>query len=184
VANPCAAAACNPCNPCAAGGASAELTGAEALAAYDCLLEDLAKAYGKSGLAIARDYQGWDLFSAAPYESSTHGGRYVHNYSSEPAYGRFEEAGVMPVGAMMAKDSFTVSAKGEVEIGPLFIMEKMASGFNPQSNDWRYTMVMPDGSIFGQTMGKASDQMQFCADCHLATETDSLFFMPEEARAK
>jgi hypothetical protein len=161
-----------------------ELTPAEALAAYDCLLEDLAKAYRKSGLAIARDYQGWGLYSASPYQSATHGSRYVHNYANEPAYGRFEEAGVMPAGAVAAKDSFTVSAKGQVEVGPLFIMEKMASGFSPETNDWRYTMVMPDGAIFGQTKGKASDQMQFCADCHLATDTDSLFFLPEEFRAK
>ena len=154
------------------------------MAAYDCLLEDLAKAYGESGLAIARDYQEWKLYSTSPYQSATHGSRYVHNYSNEPAYGRFEDAGAMPKGAVMAKDSFTVSAKGQAKIGPLFIMEKMGSGFSPATDDWRYTMVMPDGSLFGQTKGKASEQMQFCADCHLATDTDSLFFMPEEVRRK
>lgn len=162
-----------------------KLSDAEALAAYDCILEALGAAYGKSGLDSAVSYQAWDVYSRAPYGSATHGGRYVHNYASEAAeaYGAFEKAGVMPEGAKLAKDSFRVTDAGAVQIGPLFIMEKMGPGFSPASNDWRYTMVLPDGSVAGSTGGEGSEKMQFCADCHLATASDSMMFIPEKYRS-
>jgi hypothetical protein len=187
--NPCAAA--NPCSPCGAGNpcavsASAGLSDAEALAAYDCVLEALGAAYAKSGLESAVSYQAWDIYSTAPYGSATHGGLYVHNYANEAAeaYGAFENAGVMPEGAKLAKDSFRVTEAGAVQVGPLFIMEKMGSGFSPASNDWRYTMVLPDGTVAGSTGGEGSGKMQFCADCHLATASDSMMFIPEKYRSE
>ena len=51
-------------------------------------------------------------------------------------------------------------------------MEKMAAGFNADSNDWRYTMIMPNGSIFGTTNGNNSSKVQFCIDCHQAVQPD------------
>ena len=146
----------------------------------------MAKAYGKSDLGMARSYQGWDLYSTAPYLSATHGERYVHNYanSAASAYAKYEASGTMPEGAKLAKDSFTVGADGAVTLGPLFLMEKLAAGSSPETGDWRYTMVMPNGAIFGRTMGAGSDKVQFCADCHMATDTDSMWFLPEEYRVK
>ena len=90
----------------------------------------------------------------------------------------------MPVGARIAKDSFTVSPAGQVAVGPLFMMEKMQDGFNDASDDWRYAMIMPDGSLFGVTGGQDDQQVQFCAECHaaVAEDQDSLFFLPEEFR--
>ena len=67
--------------------------------------------------------------------------------------------------------------------GALFLMEKMPDGFNHASGNWRYTMIMPDGSIFGTTGGVGAKQVQFCISCHLAVEhQDHLFFIPEEYR--
>ena len=128
--NPCAAAKCNPCNPCAAGGT--ELTDAEAVAAYDCLLNELKAAYAKSGNDIAVSYADWPRYSKQSYQSGTHGGRYVQNYANAKAraYGAYENAGQMPSGAVLAKDSFGVKAGGRVSPGPLFLMEKMNAGFN------------------------------------------------------
>jgi hypothetical protein len=60
----------------------------------------------------------------------------------------------LPAGSVVAKDSFAVTAAGDVFAGPLFIMEKMSQGFNAASRDWRYTMIMPDGSVFGVTNGR------------------------------
>jgi hypothetical protein len=64
-------------------------------------------------------------------------------------------------------------------------MEKMAEGFDAASDDWRYAMIMPDGSLFGMTGGQGSQNVQFCAECHaiVADDQDSLYFMPEEFRA-
>ena len=60
----------------------------------------------------------------------------------------------MPVGTAIAKDSFSVSADGRIGIGPLFVMQKMPAGFSPPGKDWKYSMITPDGVIFGQTRGK------------------------------
>ncbi|UCH76281.1 MAG: cytochrome P460 family protein [Rhodospirillales bacterium] len=164
------------------------MTDAEAAMAYDCVIGQLRAAYGKSGNAVAADYQGWQRYSRVAYQSATHGGRYVQNYANSKgrAYGAFEKAGRMPVGSTLAKDSFTVGAKGQVSPGPLFIMEKMSAGFNPDGGDWKYTMIMPNGAVFGVTGGKNAAGMQFCVDCHIAVgdDQDSMMLLPEEYRVQ
>ena len=182
--NPRSAAACNPCNPCG-GAAAAELTQAESVAVYDCLVPKMLASYAKSGHPTAKIYMTWRRYSISPYQSATHGARYVQNYANETgrSYGNFEDAGQMPIGATLAKDSFAAAGNGKVGVGPLFLMEKMPSGFNEQSGNWKYTMIMADGSLFGETNGKNSAGMQFCIDCHAAAaDFDHLFFLPEELR--
>ena len=183
--NPCAAK--NPCNPCA-GAEAAEISPAEAKGAYDCLVGELKAAYAKAGLTTVKDYTRWTNVNTAPYQSATHGSRYVNNYANKRAasfYVKFEESGKMPAGAVLAKDSFVVHPDGRVGVGPLFVMEKMNAGFSAASGDWRYTMVMPDGSKFGETKGENADRVKFCVGCHVAAEdTDNMFFLPEEYRAR
>jgi hypothetical protein len=155
------------------------------LAAYKCILEEMRAAYAKSGNATAVSYTNWPRFSSQSYNSATHGGRYVQNYTNgkAKAYGKYENVGTMPAGATIAKDSFTVAADGRVGVGPLFLMEKMPAGFSPEGNDWKYTMIMPSGAVFGETGGKNAAGMTFCMECHAtAAETDHLMFMPEEYR--
>lgn len=145
-------------------------------------------AYARSGLSAAADYSTWRAYSRVPYQSSTHGNRYVHNYANAVgrAYAGFENSGIMPRGTILAKDSFTVSPTGVVGVGPLFLMEKMQSGFNTASGDWRYTMVMGNGSIAGTTGGAGSNMMQMCVECHAAVgdTQDHMFFLPEELRVR
>ena len=181
--NPCGAA--NPCNPCG-GAAAVELTAAEAQKAYDCILSEMRQAYAKSGLAVASAYPKWKRYSKVAYQSATHGARFVQNYANDAAksYGRFEKAGKMPAGAYLVKDSFSVTKDGKIGVGPLFVMRKMAAGWNPASGDWKYAMVMPDGAFFGETKGKNAANMKFCIDCHIAVaeDQDSMMFMPKEFR--
>ncbi|MDA1097653.1 MAG: cytochrome P460 family protein [Proteobacteria bacterium] len=164
-----------------------ELTAAEARGAYDCLIKDLVAGYGKSGLPVAGYYKDWKNYASQPYVSDTHGGRYVNNYGNSLAdsYGEYEKAGRMPVGAVLAKDSFVAKGNGKLAAGPLFLMEKMPAGFNKDSGNWRYTMVLPNGQVFGTTNGADSAKMKFCYECHMsvAEEQDSLMFLPEEYRA-
>ncbi len=223
--NPCAANPCaaNPCaaNPCASAPA-AKLSDAEAAATYERIAKDLRVGYAKSDHPVATAYFTWKHYNKVPYVSETHGGRFVNNFANDvaQAYGKFEKAGVMPQGSVLAKDSFGAppaksgaanpcaaknpcaanpcavknpcaanpcaanpcAASGKVRPGPLFIMEKMSAGFSPESGDWRYTMIMPDGSVFGATKGRNADKVQFCADCHGGADNDSMFFLPEEYR--
>jgi hypothetical protein len=159
-----------------------ELTETELATAYDCVMAAMQQAYGASGFEVARTYQGWPRFSRAPYQSATHGNRYVQNYASPngaAAYGEFEAIGQMPAGAIAAKDSFIVQPDGTLALGPLFVMEKLSPGSSSGTGDWRYTMVMPNGEVV------AGAQTRFCADCHMAAaQTDSLFFVPEKYRIK
>jgi len=188
--NPCAANACNPCNPCGPCGASAvadvELEPAEANSTYDCLKADMKASYAKSDLDHAAYYTDWKVFSKAPYASGTHGGRHVSNYANavaEEAYLKYEENGKMPVGSVLAKDSFAVQTDGRAVVGPLFIMEKMAAGFNKASGNWKYTLILPNGQTVGTTNGNGTEAVKFCYECHMAAEdTDSLFFLPEDLR--
>jgi len=157
----------------------------EAERIYAELKEDMAQRYQLSRQPGIANYQRWKRYNRVPYRSTSHGRRFINNYANETAsaYGRFEKAGRLPVGSVIAKDSFTVSKSGVVEPGPLFMMEKMPDGFSYVSGNWRYTMIMPDGSVFGITKGDGAERVEFCISCHLAVERqDHLFLIPTRYR--
>lgn len=163
------------------------VTDEEAAAAYACIEAALAGSFGKSDEPGAKDYRGWTKVNTVPYESSTHGGRFVNNFANAAgkAYAKFEDAGVLPKGTILAKDSFGVDKTGAVKAGPLFTMVKMDKGFNDKSHDWRYALVLPNGELMGATGGQNSDGLGFCIECHAAAAAqDSLFFLPDEYRVK
>ncbi len=166
----------------------ADLADADALSIYDRILDAMVAGYVKSKNPTAAAYRTWRRYNTAPYLSATHGKRYVNNYANDvaKAYGRFEEAGTLPVGSVLAKDSFEVTERGDVVTGPLALMEKMPAGFNPEGRDWRYTTIMPDGSLFGTTNGENAGRVEFCVECHIAAgdEQDHLFFIPGERRVR
>jgi Cytochrome P460 len=164
---------------------AAELAPADAEAVYTALRQELAERYGRSGEALVSDYQLWQRYNTVPYGSMTHGRRFVNNYANAAAraYGLYEAAGRLPVGSVLAKDSFVVLEDGKVEPGPLFVMEKMPRGFNYVTGDWRYSMISPQGELAGRTKGFRAERVEFCISCHLAKEDqDHLFFLPRELR--
>jgi len=160
----------------------------ELTALYDCLQETMAASYKGGGHWAVNRWQGFDAFATHAYPSATHGNRFVLNYTNDigsDAYATYGAANPMPIGTTAAKVSFTVSAAGQASIGPLFIMEKMTRGFNAETNDWRYAMVMPGGTTVGLTGGRNSAAMAFCHDCHITgEEADYMLFLPEEVRAR
>ena len=163
----------------------ADLTAEQASQIYRDIRDQMIRGYRLSGDNSARNFPRWDRFNTAPYRSATHGERFVNNYANAraQAYGRYEEAGPMPPGAVVVKDTFYVSQAGDVFPGALMVMEKMPAGFDESTGDWRYSMIMPDGSLFGATGGVNAEAVVFCADCHaLAAAHDHLFFIPDEFR--
>lgn len=163
----------------------AHVSGDEAERIYVELKEDMAKRYRLSRLPGTANYQRWKRYNRVPYPSATHGHRILNNYANETAraYGRLEQAGSLPVGSIIAKDSITVTNDGLATPGALYLMEKMPEGFNYVSGNWRYTMIMPDGSIFGTTKGEGAERVKFCISCHLAAaRQDHLFFVPKKYR--
>jgi hypothetical protein len=187
--NPCAAAnPCNPCNPCAAAAADVELTEAEAVALFDCLMPVMKKAYKGGQHWAATKWSGFTNVSVQPYTSATHGGRKVVNLSNKigaKTYQKYENVKKMPVGSTLAKPSFTIGKDGQANLGPLFIMEKMTKGFNADTADWRYAAIMPAGATMGITKGINAGTVEFCHQCHVSgEENDYMLFQPEEFRRK
>lgn len=166
----------------------AGLSGADALTIYNRILDDMVAGYRLSSYPGAASYRYWRRYNTVPYRSAQHGQRYVSNYANTEAeaYKHFEAAGEMPVGAVLVKDSFAVTKRGDVFSGPLFVMEKMPIGFNLASRDWRYVMIMPDGSLFGTTKGEGTERVEFCIVCHerAGRENDDLFYVPEKYRVR
>ncbi|MHA1190542.1 MAG: cytochrome P460 family protein, partial [Alphaproteobacteria bacterium] len=117
---------------------------------YENAADDLAMGYGLSDYQPARDYRLWAKFNTFPYLSATHGNRYVNNFANAKAsnYGELAEGEKMVPGAVLAKDSFTVTKGRRVFAAALFLMEKLEAGQNPDTADWRYVLVLPDGSVF------------------------------------
>lgn len=154
---------------------------------YRDLIYSLGKEYAKSGDPIAAAYQKWRRANTAPYHSYSHGRRLLNNYVNAVGedYLKFEQAGTMPVGTVVAKDSFAVDEAGKVLPGPLFLMEKMAPGFNYVSGDWRFSMIRPDGTLVGRTKEENAAAVDYCVRCHLAAQkNDYLFFIPGAYRPR
>lgn len=166
----------------------ATLTGERAESVYHAIKDQIRQNYARSGDPVVLGYQAWNRFNTTPYRSPNHGRRFVNHYGNDKAraYGRFENMGPLPTGAIVIKDSFVVTESGQVRTGPLFMMEKMASGFKSTAGTWRFMMLRPDGAIMGMTGGSGADAVEFCAKCHqkAGPEHDYLFFMPDESRIK
>jgi len=166
-----------------------DLTKADAIKVYDEIADEMARGYAVSGDPTALAYRKWRRYNDASYRSESHGNRYVNNYANAIArragYGDPKEGVDMPAGAILAKDSFTYTADHELFAGALFIMEKLPAGDNPAMADWRYAMIMPDGSVFGDTNADTAERMKFCHECHEQRAAfDYLFFVPEEYRRR
>jgi len=75
-------------------------------------------------------------------------------------YMRYAEDPAIPAGTWIAKESFSVTDGGAVRPGPLFLMQKVAAGTSPETDDWYYMAVAANGSPM------AVDVMSACSDCH------------------
>ncbi|GGE93442.1 cytochrome P460 family protein [Stappia taiwanensis] len=156
-------AACDP------GKAGTELTGAEAAAVYDCLKDDLLAGY-KTGdkrwipAEFVNDYRSWTPASTFPAAPGFHGGRFLLTYVNEigaSEYLKFKEENVtIPAGTVIAKESFAVNDDGKAQKGPLFIMQKVEAGRSPETDDWFYMAVMPNGAPM------AVNVITACSECH------------------
>ncbi len=152
---------------------------------YQDLVDRMVNGYALSKHPVAQGYPNWQLYNTAPYLSATHGNRFINNYANALAkdYGSLKKGAKLPIGSVLAKDSFTVTAQRKVFPGALFVMEKLAAGASPDTADWRYVMIMPDGSLFGDSMGDSASEMTFCHDCHkIKAKNDYVFYVPKKYR--
>lgn len=147
---------------------------------YDCIAEKMQAAYAQSGHPVASAYRGWTVASTRPAVAGPHGDRLLQTFANAEAaetYLAFAEEGVnMPAGAILAKESIALDASGTARVGPLFLMTKLDHGGAPDSDDWFYEVVRPDGKVMQISQA-------FCHDCHSVWEgQDSLAYPLEEVR--
>ena len=162
-----------------------QLEASDADAIYDNILKQMSDGYAQSGDVTAKKYKNWRRENNAPYLSAGHGNRYLSNYSNNIArnYLELRRGEKMPVGSILAKDSFTATDGDDIYAGALFIMEKLAEGVSNKTGDWRYAMIMPDGSVFGDSAIAGDESMKFCHDCHDRVKNrDYLFLIPQQYR--
>lgn len=172
--------ACNPGKP------GSELTGEEAQAVYDCIADELNAGYLQGEKKdfpeeFVQEYRDWSQASKLPAAPGFHGGRFLLtwvNPTGFDAYVQYAEDPTIPSGTVIAKESFSVGDDGSVQHGPLFIMQKVEQGRSPETQDWFYMAVAPNGSPMG------IDVMTACNECHVGNfgHQGGLGYPVEEAR--
>ncbi|MEW6131460.1 MAG: cytochrome P460 family protein [Acidobacteriota bacterium] len=140
--NPCAKKAQNPCNPCAKKMASGEM------------------------YQPAMTYTKWKKVNGKPLLSQPHGGMLETTFLNQLAEAAVKQkASEFPVGAILVKETHMNQNGKRGEKGPLFAMEKTASG-------WLW--ITTDAS--GHLTGKGDSQMmKMCAECHAGAAMDAAF---------
>ncbi len=164
----------------------ADIQSADANVIYNSIIKQMAEGYAQSGDPSAKNFRKWRRDNHAPYLSGGHGNRFLNNYGNAISknYLKLSIGQKMPVGSILAKDSFTVTDENEIFAGALFLMEKLATGAKAETGDWRYAMIMPDGSVFGDSAVTGDKSMKFCHDCHKrAKKRDYLYLIPTSYRA-
>ncbi|HUF87006.1 MAG TPA: recombinase [Thermohalobaculum sp.] len=181
-AAPAAQAACDPGTP------GAELSYEQAQEVYACLSDELHEGYMQGDkrwipAEFVRDYRDWTPVSTLPANPGFHGGRFLLTFVNDAGaeeYLKFlDERGPMPAGTLIAKESFSVNDAGKVEKGPLFLMQKVEAGVSPETGDWYYMAVAPNGTPM------AVDVIPACNECHQGNfgYRDGLGYPVPEVRA-
>jgi|GEM_PF-467569 len=160
-----------------------DMTNADAHAVYLCMADKLSVGYMTGDKRwIPREfvegYRTWTPASTLPADPGFHGERFLFTYVNETGaeeYTKFADEDVdMPVGSVIAKESFSIDDNGKAKPGPLFIMQKAAEGASPRTGDWYYMAVAPSGAPMGVNVYTA------CNECHQAYEDSDYMAYPEE----
>lgn len=173
---------------CDPGKSVDDMSFEDALKVYECLKDDLQAGYQKGGkawipAAHVNDYPSWTAASTMPANPGFHGGRFLMTYVNAVGaeeYMKYAENPSIPAGTVLAKESFSVTESGKVRKGPLFLMEKVAAGTSPKTDDWFYYMVSAKGKP------QAVNVFAACSECHQGNfgDTGGMGYPVEEARVK
>ncbi len=160
-----------------------DLTNEQVVGLYDCIKSKLREGYAQNGGENTKEYQSWKNASTQPAATGTHGNRFLMTFVNETGYTEYvkfsedRKENPMPVGSIIAKESFNLSKKGEVKKGPLFFMTKAAAGGEAEKyGNWVYAAFSPKGKQMKIKQG-------FCAGCHQGFEDqDAMGYTDEEFR--
>jgi hypothetical protein len=155
---------------------------AEVATLYACVADDLAAGYAAHDDAVGSVYRTWGNAATGPAVPGIHGERFLNTFVNEIGYDTYIQYAygddfVMPVGTVIAKESYKLRGDGTPRLGPLFIMTKVESGTDAEEfGNWVYSGVQPNGKAMGV-------KQSFCNDCHAAyADQDSLGYPVEDVR--
>lgn len=142
-----------------------ELDAADVTALYDCISDDLAAGYAQGDNAVAAQYRDWGVTATGPAAPGPHSDRMLLTFANDIAFDTYVQyldgdEFEMPVGSVLAKESFSLRGNGNPRPGPLFIMTRVADGVADEFDNWVYSAVQPNGNAMGI-------QQSFCHDCHV-----------------
>ncbi len=167
--------------PVAEGTDRYELGDDEVVALYDCIKDWMAESYAAEGDEIGSSYRSWTVTSTRPAVAGAHSERFLQTFANDIAaeqYLKFAPDGFeMPVGSVLAKESFGINAKTNLlRRGPLFVMTKVGAEEAPETMGWFYSALQPNGKAM-------NIKQSFCHDCHVGWEaSDALAYPLEEVR--
>lgn len=151
-------------------------------ALYACVVDDLAAGYAAEGDEIGSAYRTWTATATGPYNPGPHGERFLNTFANDVAAETYNQYGfgddfAMPVGSVLAKESYKLRKDGTPRLGPLFIMTKVEAGTEAEEfGNWVYSGLQPNG----KTMGV---KQSFCHNCHQAfADQDSLGYPDPSVR--
>lgn len=152
----------------------------QVIAVYDCLEAKMAEGYASGDDPVAAEFRSWTATATRAAVAGPHGNRLLLTFANDIAaesYLKFADEIEMPVGSVLAKESISLSKKKQTaRPGPLFIMTKMEAGSIPETDDWLYGGVQPNGKPM-------KFKQSFCHNCHEGwAEQDNLAYPLEEVR--
>lgn len=143
----------------------ADLNVDEVSSYYECIRGDLVAAYQKGDNPVAKAYTEWKAGATGPAKPGFHSNRYLMTYINDiglDTYTAYATSDVdMPVGSLVAKESFKIKKGGKLKAGPLFIMEKVGKDKAPKAGGWVYSAVKANGKPM-------KVKQSFCHSCHQA----------------
>ncbi|MEM9012710.1 MAG: hypothetical protein AAGE18_15890 [Pseudomonadota bacterium] len=125
------------------------------------------------------NYRFWARGSTAPFRSAAHGDRFLLpwvNAAGAAAYLSYGTVSEIPEASVLAAETFRIGPDGTVEAGPLYLMQKAAAGTSPETDDWFYMLVAPQGRPV------AINVISACHDCHARFGAQGSLGYPPAAR--
>lgn len=143
---------------------------------YDCIDETLAEAYAADGSEVGSVYREWQPTATGAFAPGVHGDRLLFTYANDIGYDLYvqylsEDGFQMPVGSVLAKETFSLTGEGAPRVGPLFVMTKVEPGVADEFGGWVYSAVRANGRPMGISQS-------FCHDCHVAFESQDSMGYP------
>jgi uncharacterized membrane protein len=112
--------------------------------------------------------------NSKPWNSRTHGRRWVNTYVSKEAVEAYKNSNPLPEGSLVVKDSFE-DDQGKVSTvpGPLYVMVKGKVADSPGTGGWRYALSWdkpvpgnPEKILESATWLPGDTHLNSCVKCH------------------